>query len=268
MIPMNCKSQTLSSVNKTTDIFTIPTDMTEIIICGSSSQGNGYLLKSGNEILVLELGCKFIDYVDALKEDFKTVAGCVVTHRHIDHLNPSTAKEFIRRGIDCYVGEEVVKEADLRDFEPLFSNFNNRVGQFTIQTFKAPHNVPNCGFLITTPTKERIVFLTDTTGVSLRFKDVNCIMVECNHDDDTLLDNLDRHDVSMSHPEYHMGLEECCNFCKANISYSTKEVILIHMSHTNINEDYAVKTVKDFCGFSSVSVAHKGYRYNIDNDDF
>lgn len=248
--------------------------MTEIIICGSSSQGNGYLLKSGNEILVLELGCKFIDYVDALKEDFKTVVGCVVTHRHIDHLNPSTAKEFIRRGVDVYVGEDVyfdtmnTTEFAVMGILWLQNNFKNKVGGFIIQTFKAPHNVANYGFLITTPTKERIVFLTDTTGVPLRFKDVNCIMVECNHDDDTLLDNLDRHDVSMSHPEFHLGLNECKEFCRQNISTSTKQVILIHLSHANINEEYAKQTVRKYTNFPNVSVAHKGYGYNIDNDDF
>ena len=42
--------------------------MTEIQIIGSSSQGNGYLLKSADQILVLELGCKFMDYVKQLKE--------------------------------------------------------------------------------------------------------------------------------------------------------------------------------------------------------
>ena len=246
--------------------------MTEITICGSSSSGNGYLLKSGNEILVLELGCKFMDYVEQLNmEELKNVTACVCSHRirHTDHLNPSTAKEFIRRGIQVWGGEDVAREADLpTPYLMLMLDKATKIGNFIVKPFPVPHNVPNYGFLITTPTKERIVFITDTTGVPLRFKDVNCIMIECNHDDDTLLDNLDRHEVSMSHPEYHMGLEECCNFCKANISYSTKEVILIHMSHTNINEDYAVKTVRDFCGFSSVSVAHKGYRYNIDNDDF
>lgn len=56
--------------------------MTEITIVSSSSQGNGYLLKSGNQILVLELGSKFMDYVQHLKqEEVKNVCGCCATHR-------------------------------------------------------------------------------------------------------------------------------------------------------------------------------------------
>lgn len=56
--------------------------MTEITCINTGSSGNGFLLKSGNQILVLELGCKFADYVEHLNsEDFAKVCGCVATHR-------------------------------------------------------------------------------------------------------------------------------------------------------------------------------------------
>lgn len=56
--------------------------MTEIEIIGSNSQGNGYFLKSADQILVLELGCKFMDYVEQLnQEEVKNVCGCCATHR-------------------------------------------------------------------------------------------------------------------------------------------------------------------------------------------
>lgn len=245
--------------------------MTEIQIIGSSSQSNGYLLKSEGQILVLELGCKFMDYVKQLKDGgLKNVAACVCSHRigHTDHLNQSTAKEFIRRGIPCFAHEEVIKEADLKGFSPLLSHFPNKVGGFIIQTFEAPHNVPNYGFLIQTPTNERILFLTDTTGTNLRFRDIDAILIECNFDDSTLLDNLSNHDVSMSHPEWHLGLDDCIKFCKANYSSSLKQVILIHMSSTNINENYAVESVQMQMPFDNVAVAHKGDTFKIESDDF
>ena len=56
--------------------------MTEIEIVSSGSQANGYLLKSADQILVLELGCKFMDYIQHLKqEEVKNVCGCCATHR-------------------------------------------------------------------------------------------------------------------------------------------------------------------------------------------
>ena len=180
----------------------------------------------------------------------------------------STAKEFVRRGIPCFAHEQVIKEADLNGFSPLLSHFPNKVGGFIIQTFEAPHNVKNYGFLIQTPTNERILFLTDTTGTNIRFRDINAILVECNHDDSTLLDNLANHDVSMSHPEWHLGLDDCISFCKANYSSSLKQIILIHLSHTNVNEANAIATVKERCNFENVAVAHKGDVFKIENDDF
>lgn len=242
--------------------------MTEITCVSTGSSGNGFILKSADQILVLELGCKFMDYVEILGSDFNKVVGSACTHRHSDHLNPSTAKEFIRRGTPVFAHEDVIKEADLKGFSPLLSHFPNKVGGFIIQTFEAPHNLPNYGFLIKTPTNERILFLTDTTGVNLRFRDINAILVECNHDDDTLLDNLSNHDVSMSHPEWHLGLEDCIKFCKANYSSSLKQIILIHMSHTNINEQYALESVQMQLPFDNVAVAHKGDTFKIENDDF
>lgn len=56
--------------------------MTEIEVVSSGSQGNGYLLKSADQILVLELGCKFSDYVKHLKEgELSKVGGGIASHR-------------------------------------------------------------------------------------------------------------------------------------------------------------------------------------------
>lgn len=238
-----------------------------ITVVGSGSKGNSYILDSGGEKLIIDIGCKFAEIIGFI-DDLKKVVGCICDHAHHDHINPSTAKEFIRRGVPVFAHEEVIKDSDLKCFSPLLSHFQNKVGGFIVQTFEAPHNVPNYGFLIQTPTNERILFLTDTTGVNLRFRYIDCIMVECNHDDDTLLDNLSNHDVSMSHPEWHLGLEDCIKFCKANYSASLKQIILIHMSHTNINEQYALKSVQMQVPFDNVAVAHKGDTFKIENDDF
>lgn len=36
--------------------------MTKIITINSDSQGNGYILESGGQSLILELGCRMMDY--------------------------------------------------------------------------------------------------------------------------------------------------------------------------------------------------------------
>ena len=191
--------------------------------------------------------------------------------RHSDHFNQSTVKDMLRRGINVYVGENVyddmIDKCDIRGISRLVMHEKKKVGQFLIQPFEVAHNVPNCGFLIITPTKERLVFVTDAVECNYKFRDLDCILVECNHDDDTLIENFVENDVSMSHPEHHMGLDDCRNFCKANVSLNTKQIILIHMSHTNINENYAVETIRQATNIN-VAVAHKGDKFEIENDDF
>ena len=201
-----------------------------------------------------------------------SIVGCCVSHAHSDHLNKSTAKEMMFRGIPVYVGEKVYEElsedANLKGIKRLPIGRRTRIGGFTIQPFPVPHNVPNYGFLIVTPAKERILFVTDAMECKYKFKDIDCIMVECNHDDDTMLNNLDKHDVSISHPENHLGLNDCIDFCRHNVSTTTKQIILLHMSHTNINENYAMKQVSLAVPHVLVSVAHSGDTFEIESDDF
>lgn len=166
------------------------------------------------------------------------------------------------------VYEELLKEGLIRRIKPLPTAQKTFIGGFTVQPFEVAHNVPNYGFLVETPTKERIVFVTDAMYCSLNFKNLDCIMVEANHDDDTLIDNFVNAEQSRSHPEYHMGLEDCIDFCKRNTSVTTKQIILIHMSHTNINEDFARKSVEEAIPFVKVSVAHSGDTFEIESDDF
>lgn len=242
-----------------------------ITVVGSGSSGNSYILKSGGDVLIIDIGCKFAEIIRFV-DDLRKIAGCAATHTHLDHLNKSTAKEFIRRGIPVFCGEkvyeELLKEGSIRGIKPLPMAQKTFVGGFTIQPFEVSHNVPNYGFLIVTPTKERIVFVTDAMGCPYNFKDIDCIMVECNHDDDTLIDNFVNAEQSRSHPENHMGLEDCIDFCKRNVSLSTKQIVLIHMSHTNINEYFALKSVQDALPLVNVAVAHSGDTFNIESDNF
>lgn len=248
--------------------------MTGIKIVHSGSSSNGYILESGGQSLILELGCRMMDYTLEIKDAFNTIKGCIASHYHTDHLNKSTAKEFIRRGIPVFVGEkvyeELLKEGSIRGIKPLPMAQKTFVGGFTVQPFETPHNVPNYGFLIETPTKERIVFVTDAMYCSYNFKNLDCIMVECNHDDDTLIDNFVNNDVSKSHPENHLGLDECISFCKRNISFSTKQIILVHMSSTNINPFAAVESVKKAINNKMVKVdfAESGRNFIVESDFF
>ena len=250
--------------------------MTEIKVISSSSAGNGYLLVSNHKTLLLELGCKPLEYYSLADG---SIVGAVCSHKHDDHFNPSTVKSMLHRGVPVYIGEKVyegvfdqiaasVPQGDIYGVKRLLTASKTDIGGFTIQPFEIAHNVPNYGFLIEAPSGERIVFVTDAIECKYRFKDIDCIMVECNHDDDTLLDNLAENEVSPSHPENHLGLSDCIAFCKANMNPHLKQVVLIHLSHQNINESYAHTEVQAALPGVPVAVAHPDDRFIIENDKF
>lgn len=51
-------------------------------VINSSSAGNGYILKCGNDALILEAGVKINDLLNALNYDVVGVQGVIVSHSH------------------------------------------------------------------------------------------------------------------------------------------------------------------------------------------
>lgn len=51
-------------------------------VINSGSSGNGYILESENEALIIECGCKLIDIKKALNFNISKVVGCLVSHEH------------------------------------------------------------------------------------------------------------------------------------------------------------------------------------------
>lgn len=56
--------------------------MTTINIVSSSSSANGYIIESHGQALVVELGCKTMDYYNKfMMEEMPKVGGCIASHR-------------------------------------------------------------------------------------------------------------------------------------------------------------------------------------------
>lgn len=50
----------------------------------SGSSGNGYILDSEKEALILDMGVRFIEYERALNFNMKKIKGGLLTHSHLD----------------------------------------------------------------------------------------------------------------------------------------------------------------------------------------
>jgi len=74
------------------------------ITLGSSSAGNGYLLRASNgETLIIEAGVKLSEVKKALDFDMSKIVGCIVSHQHKDHSG--YLYDYQKAGINCCMNE-------------------------------------------------------------------------------------------------------------------------------------------------------------------
>lgn len=114
----------------------------------------------------------------------------------------------------------------------------------------------------------RVLYITDAKNVSKRVKNVNFAVVECNYDNDTIIDNMVNDESSRSHPENHLSLDDCIEYLKEIYSPSLQGVLLWHLSETNIDAERALNRVKEELGFDRVWIARKGMEVELNKEEF
>lgn len=216
---------------------------------GSGSAGNCYLLHNKTECLVIEAGISFKEVKKALNFNIGKITGVVVSHEHGDHAK--YLHEYIKAGIPVMAPAMGHVTGELSAVsEP-----------FAVRTFPLVHDAPCVGFLIEHPETGRLLFATDTEYVRYKFKNLNHIMIECNHSQ-ILLDNT-YHDGLWERVRLtHMELEICKDFIRTNKSENLKSVCLVHLSDKTCDEKMFQREVRELVE-CPVYVANKGLEYEI-----
>jgi len=240
-----------------------------IKVVGSSSEGNGYLIESSGKVLILELGCTLSDYLESCNYDegMKKVCGCLVSHRHSDHLAPRTASSLLRMGYKIF-GPPTCGPV-VPGIECIELNKINHIGPFKVQAFELEHATRCFGYLIDCPDGVRIVFATDCREIPFTFKDVNFYMVETNNDEDVIVDNMmEGMGSQFSRYDDHLSLQKAEMFLRNSFSSAANGILLIHLSSSNSDEKMFVETIQKSLGFQKVWAAKKGLTLDIDKYEF
>ena len=182
--------------------------------------------------------------------------------RHIDHVK--SLDYFINLGIPCYGNKDVcsIHKGCIELPKVL------KVDGFKVQTFELVHDVPNNAFIIDTDDGIRILYCTDTKRIPKKVKGVHYVAIECNNDQDTIIDNAMCDVFTKSKPENHQSLDECARYLKAIDKVNLQCIILWHMSMSNIDENKAIDTIKREVGFDNVVVADSGMEIEIQKSEF
>lgn len=233
-------------------------------ILSSGSHGNCALIyDSRGKCVMLDMGLPWQEILHGLNYDLASVSLALASHNHhADHTK--SIVHCINSGIPTFANQDVCdhyKGCQLLDRMV-------KVDGFKVQTFELVHNAPNSAFIVDTIDGIRVLYCTDTQYIPKRVKGVNVAIIECNHDEGTIIDNLCDGVESRSQFENHHSLNRCIEYLKSIYSPDLTSVILWHPSGTNLNKKEAVRRVKEELGFEAVYMAEKGLELEICKEEF
>ena len=182
--------------------------------------------------------------------------------RHQDHVK--SLDYFINLGIPCYGNKDVcsIHKGCIELPNVL------KVDGFKVQTFELVQDVPNNAFIIDTSDGIRILYCTDTQYIPKIVKRVHYAIIECNNNFDTIVDNAMEGDMTMSNFKEHQNINDCIEYLKRIYNVDLQQVVLWHLSLTNINPNDAVKRVRRELGFENVVYAQRGLEIELVKSEF
>ena len=239
--------------------------MSKLKILSSGSSGNCVAVyDSRGKYILLDVGLGYKDILKALSWNLSDCVSVHCTHLHRDHSK--ALAHFINAGVPCfanynvcehYIGCNAINEA-----------VKTVIDDFGVQTFGLIHNVENNAFIVDTPDQIRILYCTDTQYIPKRVKGVNVAIIECNHDEDDIVDYLCEGNEIRSQFENHHSLEKCIEYLRSIYSKDLMSVILWHPSSTNLDKKKAVERVKYELGFDNVYMAESGLEVELSKEEF
>lgn len=244
----------------------------ELICIGSSSSGNGYILRSSSDVLLIECGMPMLDVKKALGFDISRIVGCVVSHQHRDHCKH--LRDVLKCGIRVLALDDVFSSFVISNrayCKSILPKHGYRVGTFKIYAFPMAHDVPCLGYVIEHDEMGKLLFVTDTMMLEYRVKGLHHMLIEANYADDILEENIKSGEVLPSMRNRllgsHMEIKTTENVVATTESDALNEVVLLHLSAHNSDPTRFQRTIERVCG-RPVYVARPGLKIDISKQPY
>jgi phosphoribosyl 1,2-cyclic phosphodiesterase len=218
----------------------------ECVVLASGSKGNSTYIGTSKTKLLIDVGISFTKIKEYLKEDnisIKDITGIIITHEHTDHI--CALSNFINKTkVKIYMTSktyEAVSKNLKMDFSyvEIHKNEINEIGDFKIKPISLSHDAVDNTGLIIQDKDNKIVYITDTGYLNLRFyedlKGADCYIFESNHDVELLLNGPYPHYIKRrilsdkGHLSNLVSAEHLANL----ITDKTKYIVLAHLSEIN-----------------------------------
>ena len=237
--------------------------MAELKIISSGSKGNGYIIETKSEKLLLELGVSWNKILGCLDYDISNVVGALVSHRHSDHaISLNKAISYRIPVFSCKDVWEVNNNVVVLD-----ANKKYKIGNFRVQPIPVEHNVENYAYLIEHDEIGRLLFFTDCTSFPYGIKNLNHILAEANYSLDIALNKAIDGEEIRSHNEYHCEIESTLETLEMLNNPNLNNIVLIHLSDGQSDEKLFKQKVFDVTGIEPY-IADKDQIIEINKEEF
>lgn len=239
-------------------------------IVGSSSSGNCYILENDKEALIIELGVRFEEVKKAVQYNLQKIVGCIVTHEHGDHAKYMGAAAS--SGLNVYATHGTIEAVGIKNHRLISIEEMKRfeIGNFKILPFSVKHDAAQpVGFIIQHEETGNVLFITDTWYVPHRFDNIHNILIEANYDQDIINQKLksDKRFLRDRVIQSHMSIDTCIGLLQANDMSKVNNIVLIHLSESNSNENTFRSKVAQATG-KEVFIANKGMNLILNKTPF
>ena len=199
---------------------------------------------------------KAIDY------RLERVVGALVTHRHGDHsyLTP----KMLKYCIPVYSCSDVADKYD--EVVCLQPKTKYKIGNFIVQPLPVEHDVENYAYIITHPAIGKLVYAVDCVQFPYKINNVVHWIIEANHDESIIIDNMCDNIESRSASVNHLNIDQTIDVLQNNICDSTRTIVLAHLSDGNSNANTFLERTRMELGFDNVFIADKGLEIELNTE--
>ena len=226
--------------------------MFQLCTLASGSKGNCIFLSDGQTKILIDAGLSVKEIAARLAklgENPQDIDGILLSHIHSDHARG--VDDFCRK----YQKEVFCNRNCGREFlraNPYESGKPFRLGGLEIEPVALPHDTPTCdGFLIRSG-KTSAAVVTDLGicpgDVSLRLRDLDVLVVECNHDLGMLARSRYPYPLRsrIRSDRGHLSNAACAELIERVYSERLSDVYLAHLSEENNTPELAYYTVTGY----------------------
>ena len=181
---------------------------------------------------------------------------------HLDHSRG--IKSLLRYLIPIYSCQEVADKYD--GVETLQPNKRYQISGFIVQPLPVEHNVENYAYIITHPAIGKLVYAVDCVQFPYKINNVVHWIIEANHDESIIIDNMCDNIESRSASVNHLNIDQTIDVLQNNICDSTRTIVLAHLSDGNSNASEFLRRTQEELGFDNVFIADKGLFVSLNNN--